>query len=143
MITFVRTPIQPAPRAAAPEPPRVVGVDAVRALAHYPPLLFRGEEYAVGRIGYLDGIELHRRWLEVSEFQTAPIGTADQVRAWGDAVAALIGHCYQLLEEPRPPSNPFRTATASELGAIVGFFFARLKLQDPGLSAGELQTSTS
>lgn len=141
MITLVRKPIRPAPRPRSEPPPRIVGAETVQALDRYPPLPFRGREYPVGRISYLDGIELHRRWLLVAEFQQAKELTAAELERWGHAVAAVIGQCYQLLADPKPRENPFVGATPRELGSVVGFFFARLRDQETGLSAGKPRRS--
>jgi hypothetical protein len=108
--------------------PVVVNLENALALGQPLPLDFRGTEYRVRPLSYRNGLELERAEKSLNRWRSNPAQNVDEVDEHEIDLLQTLALFHSLLE-PVPESNPFLDASPSEVGELLGFFFACLMIQ--------------
>lgn len=107
--------------ATAPDP---VNEDASLSLFGEIPLVWAGEAYTVGKIGYTAALTLQKRMMRFRRFTEGPPADEAAIDAHISLVQEIVDQFWGFLDEKtRPATNPFLDLAPLEVGAIAGFFF--------------------
>lgn len=130
--------------ASATEPPEVANREAVERASASGTFEYRGRNYYVPPISYLEGARLQQfgntigklaaRLETVEELAGAPEGSSAELEqllhAFENALESIRRLCkpsglWQRLLWSRSTKNPFADATVTEVGQLLGFFYQR------------------
>lgn len=127
--------------AIAPEP---VNLDAAAALSEWPPLLWNGVLYTVRKIGYREGLMLSKRMKAFNSLAHAVASDpeSDALDRHIELFDEVVDQFWSFLD-PKPSTNPFLELAPLEVGAVAGFFFTCLRIQNHPSQLERIQLSPS
>jgi hypothetical protein len=112
------------------------------ALVEPDALTWRGDVYPVRLIAWAEGLKLQRIAMEMERLQTRTTSTLEDIEDLSRFADTVLSLFHSILT-PRPPENPFLSATPVEVGELLGFFSVCLMRQSERASVRMARPSRS